>query len=243
MGHYLPPGWQKARSELQTLVEKARDDRLWEEIQPFLPARKETFREVYAAYLDTLKPIVRATLPVHPDVLMNFEPICNVIEAPLGTVVNADSFAHVWEKMEEVYMEYEKERVGGFKTRLDRNWIPKDEKAISVLERATAVFYCDQHPNASLIGRSMTQMCHYDPSADPPGWRRWNKVNTQIFDLEGSALAMHLVRLVGLDSLTATAEEMDRLDRRFWNGAWSTKDGYGVYTWRSVVSPIYQFDE
>jgi len=220
------------------LIEGARRTRFLNEIKALIPQRHAVFTQVHASYLETLKPSVRATRP--PDVCRNIRPIADVIVSPASEQVNAASFSHVLERMDEVYAVDEAARIRFFKDQLPWGWVGRNERGVAALELATAVFYCLQHPFASLIGWSMAQMCRSELSFQP--LEMVFHRSGQRFDRYGSALAGHLVRLVGLNPATATAEEMDRLDRRFFNPAWSTEFGYGVYTWRSAVSVCYPCD-
>ena len=199
----------------------------------------ESFYQAYAAYLNTLRPAVRAIRPY--DVRWEIAPIVNIIRSQSRTPLNTPPFAHVWQRMDEVYAEDEKWRIAFFKNLLPEGWVGRNEGGIAALERANAVFHCTQHPQASLIGWSMSQMCQYELSLEAPDSTTWH-VRLRVFDAQGSALAGTLVSLVGLDPATATAAQMDSLDRRFCNRAWATPSGYGVYTWRSVVSIVYPFD-
>jgi hypothetical protein len=53
---------------------------------------------------------------------------------------------------------------------------------------------------------------------------------------EASEISSRLIKLAGLDPLTAAVSDMEAADRRFVLSNFYTAIGYPVFTWRAAVS-------
>lgn len=174
-----------------------------------------------------------------------------VEEAPTDQVFSSDTFRPVFTHLPSLVKQWHIARTQEILALLQNH---RPNASVSDLSLATIVFRCSNiwHPMRSCgeIHTSSTLLRHGCLSKPPPRayldardafWflstAQWNKRDRVAFDRASSHCAKRLLECLGLDPMTTTSEQIDRLRPIFRCETCSTHDQNmpGSLTWRQVV--------
>ncbi|KIY49140.1 hypothetical protein FISHEDRAFT_41990 [Fistulina hepatica ATCC 64428] len=220
--------WERCRSQVESLVVTAKEERLIHERLILVGERRLAVSQAYTRYKAEVLP---ATWPFHPSTseILKYQPFADLVDAEHSQPLDDAQLADAMRLVPTFVENWTFDRMHYMASRLP------GAPDVHALERATSVFNCPvsrMNRNAEeIIGKCMVGWDGAGPHLSCAGV----EADGLMYDGRGAEAARSIARLVGLDPETVLARELDMLDARFVCANCPANALFQVLTWRECL--------
>lgn len=238
----LPIAWRILKPLMEVKLISAREEKTRISRKAIVDSRVKVVCKAYVEYLNTLKPKLWQQFPSSSGLLDCgiFDPLINDPSDSELTIVDCDNILVQLATYLVEHREQKIRRSGGLFFPTDDSCADDVNILLSKFALATSVFSCEactekcEDVGMCFMGWNQVSMHILDPG------KASTTAYSVVLSTLGSQVASSLIELLGLDPLTASADDVDQQNAMFVCSTWHVhrfRGAYGckVFKWRECV--------